>query len=57
MIPRCSDALQRNKSLITHEQKEYQTELTRNYHAIKNKLNPMISSNTATLKRSKHHRR
>ncbi|XP_053393820.1 dedicator of cytokinesis protein 7-like isoform X3 [Mercenaria mercenaria] len=56
-LKKCCDALHRNKSLITHEQKEYQRELERNYHAIKAKLHPWISSNAATLKRTKHHRR
>ncbi|XP_060603802.1 dedicator of cytokinesis protein 7-like isoform X2 [Ruditapes philippinarum] len=55
-LKKCCDALHRNKSLITHEQKEYQRELERNYHVIKGKLLPWIS-NAATLKRTKHHRR
>ncbi|XP_052102074.1 dedicator of cytokinesis protein 7-like [Mytilus californianus] len=51
------DALHKNKNLIKHDQKEYQRELERNYHEIKEKLNPLISSKTTTIKRSKHHRR
>lgn len=53
---RCSDALHRNKSLISSDQKEYQRELERNYHSVREKLLPYISSNLATLK-TKHHRR
>ncbi|CAG2247018.1 DOCK6_7_8 [Mytilus edulis] len=51
------DALHKNKNLIKHDQKEYQRELERNYHEIKEKLNPLISSKATTMKRSKHHRR
>lgn len=51
------DALHKNKSLIKHDQKEYQRELERNYHDIKEKLNQLISSKSATMKRPKHHRR
>ncbi|XP_052274365.1 dedicator of cytokinesis protein 7-like isoform X2 [Dreissena polymorpha] len=56
-LKKCCDALHRNKSLITPEQKEYQRELERNYHSIKAKLAPMISPNSTTLKRTKHHKR
>ncbi|XP_056020103.1 dedicator of cytokinesis protein 7-like isoform X2 [Ostrea edulis] len=55
-LKKCSDALHRNKSLISSDQKEYQRELERNYHSVRDKLLPYISSNLATL-RSKHHRR
>jgi len=44
---RCSDALHRNRTLISADQKEYQHELERNYHRIKEKLHPMISSSVA----------
>ncbi|XP_041359192.1 dedicator of cytokinesis protein 7-like isoform X2 [Gigantopelta aegis] len=54
-LKKCGDALHRNKSLITHEQKEYQRELERNYHTFKEKLLPMISNST-TLRRSRHHK-
>ncbi|CAE1287284.1 DOCK6_7_8 [Acanthosepion pharaonis] len=53
-LKRCWDALLRNKSLITSEQKEYQREMERTYYSIRDKLSPMISSSTATLKRAKH---
>ncbi|KAL3867584.1 hypothetical protein ACJMK2_040468 [Sinanodonta woodiana] len=56
-MKKCYDALHKNKLLITVEQKDYQRELERNYHSIKEKLRPMISSNTTTLKRSRHHKR
>ncbi|XP_005089591.1 dedicator of cytokinesis protein 7 isoform X1 [Aplysia californica] len=53
-IKKCGDALQRNKSLITSEQREYQRELERNYNNFREKISPMIS--TATLRKSKHHK-
>ncbi|XP_052775389.1 dedicator of cytokinesis protein 7-like isoform X2 [Mya arenaria] len=57
-LKKCYDALHRNKTLISTDQKEYQRELERNYHSIKAKLSPMISSESAaTLKRNKHHKR
>jgi len=43
---RCGDTLQRNKSLIGVDQKDYQRELERNYHHIKDQLSPLISSST-----------
>lgn len=52
---RCGDALLKNKSLITPEQKEYQRELERNYHSFREKISPMIS--TALLRKSRHHKR
>lgn len=55
-LKKCSDALHKNKSLISSDQKEYQRELERNYHSVRDKLLPYISSNLATLK-TKHHRR
>lgn len=54
-VCRCGDALHRNKSLITHEQREYQRELERNYHNFREKLQPMIS--TTALRKSRHHKR
>ena len=53
---RCSDALHKNKTLISSDQKEYQRELERNYHSVRDKLLPYISSSLPSLK-SKHHRR
>ncbi|XP_052686723.1 dedicator of cytokinesis protein 7-like isoform X3 [Crassostrea angulata] len=55
-LKKCSDALHKNKFLISSDQKEYQRELERNYHSVRDKLLPYISSNLATLK-TKHHRR
>ncbi|XP_069126839.1 dedicator of cytokinesis protein 7-like isoform X2 [Argopecten irradians] len=55
-LKKCSDSLHRNKTLITSDQREYQRELERNYHALKEKLHPMISSNASTLRRPKHHK-
>ncbi|XP_052826042.1 dedicator of cytokinesis protein 7 isoform X2 [Octopus bimaculoides] len=53
-LKRCLDALQRNKTLITVEQKEYQKEMERTFHNIRDKLYPLICSSTVTLKRAKH---
>uniref|UniRef100_A0A4W5RXC4 Dedicator of cytokinesis 7 n=1 Tax=Hucho hucho TaxID=62062 RepID=A0A4W5RXC4_9TELE len=39
---RCEDALRKNKSLIGPDQKEYQRELERNYHHLKEALQPLI---------------
>uniref|UniRef100_A0A6I8RT89 Dedicator of cytokinesis 7 n=1 Tax=Xenopus tropicalis TaxID=8364 RepID=A0A6I8RT89_XENTR len=40
---RCEDALRKNKSLIGPDQKEYQRELERNYHRLKESLQPLIN--------------
>ncbi len=59
---RCGDALHRNKSLIGPDQKEYQRELERNYHNIRDRMLPLISSSSSaaaaasTARRSKHKR-
>ncbi len=53
---RCDDALQKNKHLITPDQKEYQLELERNFISHREKLQPLISSTMAVTKRSKHRR-
>ncbi|XP_055884538.1 dedicator of cytokinesis protein 7-like isoform X6 [Biomphalaria glabrata] len=53
-LKKCGDALLKNKSLITPEQKEYQRELERNYHSFREKISPMIS--TALLRKSRHHK-
>jgi len=54
---RCGDTLQRNKALIGIDQKDYQRELERNYHQIKDKLSPLISSSMhADSARRKHKR-
>jgi len=39
---RCEDSLRKNKSLIGPDQKEYQRELERNYHRLKEALQPLI---------------
>ncbi|XP_072928200.1 dedicator of cytokinesis protein 8 isoform X1 [Hemitrygon akajei] len=41
-IMRCGDALEKNKHLITSDQKEYQQELKKNYNKLKESLRPMI---------------
>ncbi|KAG7268748.1 hypothetical protein CRUP_034582 [Coryphaenoides rupestris] len=40
---RCEDALRKNKSLIGPDQKEYHRELERNYHRLKESLQPLIN--------------
>uniref|UniRef100_H0V767 Dedicator of cytokinesis 7 n=1 Tax=Cavia porcellus TaxID=10141 RepID=H0V767_CAVPO len=40
---RCEDALRKNKSLIGPDQKEYQRELERNYHRLKEALQPLTN--------------
>ncbi|CAH2310885.1 dedicator of cytokinesis 7 isoform X6 [Pelobates cultripes] len=40
---RCEDALRKNKGLIGPDQKEYQKELERNYHRLKDALQPLIN--------------
>ena len=42
-LRRCEDALRKNKSLIGPDQKEYQRELERNYHRLKEALQPLIN--------------
>lgn len=43
VFSRCEDALRKNKSLIGPDQKEYQRELERNYHRLKEALQPLIN--------------
>lgn len=43
LFSRCEDALRKNKSLIGPDQKEYQRELERNYHRLKEALQPLIN--------------
>ncbi|XP_068092049.1 dedicator of cytokinesis protein 8 isoform X2 [Hyperolius riggenbachi] len=41
-IMRCGEAVEKNKRLITSDQKEYQQELKKNYNRLKENLRPMI---------------
>ncbi|PIO14275.1 hypothetical protein AB205_0018340, partial [Aquarana catesbeiana] len=41
-IMRCGEAVEKNKRLITLDQKEYQQELKKNYNKLKENLRPMI---------------
>ncbi|XP_037228534.1 dedicator of cytokinesis protein 8 [Falco rusticolus] len=41
-IMRCGEAVEKNKRLITADQREYQTELRKNYAKLKENLRPMI---------------
>nr|XP_033780870.1 dedicator of cytokinesis protein 8 isoform X2 [Geotrypetes seraphini] len=41
-IMRCGEAVEKNKRLITTEQREYQQELKKNYNKLKENLRPMI---------------
>ncbi|XP_029441588.1 dedicator of cytokinesis protein 6 isoform X1 [Rhinatrema bivittatum] len=40
---RCEDALRKNKTLIGADQREYHRELERNFHRLKEALNPLIN--------------
>lgn len=39
---RCGEAVEKNKRLITADQREYQLELRKNYSKLKENLRPMI---------------
>ncbi|XP_075064688.1 dedicator of cytokinesis protein 8 isoform X2 [Mixophyes fleayi] len=41
-IMRCGEAVEKNKRLITSDQKEYQQELKKNYNRLKENLRPML---------------
>uniref|UniRef100_A0A8C6W216 Dedicator of cytokinesis 8 n=2 Tax=Nannospalax galili TaxID=1026970 RepID=A0A8C6W216_NANGA len=42
IIPKCGEAVEKNKRLITAEQREYQQELKKNYNKLRESLRPMI---------------
>lgn len=42
LLPRCGEAVEKNKHLITADQREYHQELKRNYMKLKENLRPMI---------------
>lgn len=39
---RCGEAVEKNKRLITADQREYQQELKKNYNKLRENLRPMI---------------
>jgi hypothetical protein len=39
---RCGEAVEKNKHLITLDQKEYQQELKKNYNRLRENLRPML---------------
>lgn len=39
---RCGEAVEKNKHLITSDQKEYQQELKKNYNRLRESLRPML---------------
>uniref|UniRef100_A0AAQ4RZE4 Dedicator of cytokinesis 8 n=1 Tax=Gasterosteus aculeatus aculeatus TaxID=481459 RepID=A0AAQ4RZE4_GASAC len=41
-IMRCGEAVEKNKNLITFDQKEYQQELKKNYNRLRENLRPML---------------
>lgn len=41
-MPRCGEAVEKNRHLITADQREYHQELKRNYMKLKDSLRPMI---------------
>lgn len=49
---RCGDALQKNKHLITADQRAYQRELDRNYHKLNEQLEPMLHNKYGSLRGS-----
>ncbi|KAM4052801.1 dedicator of cytokinesis protein 8 isoform 2-T2 [Anomaloglossus baeobatrachus] len=51
-IMRCGEAVEKNKRLITSEQKEYQQELKKNYNRLKENLRPMIERKIPDLYKS-----
>jgi len=42
LLCRCGEAVNKNKHLITADQREYQQELKKNYGKLKENLRPMI---------------
>jgi hypothetical protein len=44
LLPRCLEALVKNKALIGPDQYEYQREMERNYSELKLKIDPLIQS-------------
>lgn len=42
LLSRCGEAVEKNKHLITADQREYHQELKRNYIKLKENLRPMI---------------
>uniref|UniRef100_A0A8C5LM28 Dedicator of cytokinesis 8 n=1 Tax=Leptobrachium leishanense TaxID=445787 RepID=A0A8C5LM28_9ANUR len=51
-IMRCGDAVERNKSLISTDQREYHQELKKNYSKLKENLRPMIERKIPELYKS-----
>ena len=49
---RCGDALQKNKHLITVDQRAYQKELERNYTKLTEQLEPLLKNKFDTLRGS-----
>ena len=49
---RCSDALQKNKHLITVDQRAYQKELERNYTKLTEQLEPLLKNKFGSLRGS-----
>ena len=49
---RCGDALQKNKHLITVDQRAYQKELERNYSKLTEKLEPLLKNKFGSLRGS-----
>ncbi|XP_057299405.1 dedicator of cytokinesis protein 7-like isoform X1 [Hydractinia symbiolongicarpus] len=51
-VKRCEEALAKNKSLISMDQRAYQKELERNYHQFVEKLEPLLKSKFGQLRGS-----
>ena len=43
LFGRCEDALIKNKKLISHDQKEYQNQLQKNYRMFEDYLSPLFT--------------
>uniref|UniRef100_A0A8C0ZYR3 Dedicator of cytokinesis protein 8 n=1 Tax=Castor canadensis TaxID=51338 RepID=A0A8C0ZYR3_CASCN len=55
-IMRCGEAVEKNKRLITADQREYQQELKKNYNKLKENLRPMIERKIPELYKDSFHR-
>ncbi|XP_031440380.1 dedicator of cytokinesis protein 8 isoform X2 [Clupea harengus] len=53
-IMRCGEAVEKNKHLITPDQKEYQSELKKNYNRLRENLRPMLERKIPELYKPMH---
>lgn len=50
----CGEAVEKNKHLITPDQKEYQSELKKNYNRLRENLRPMLERKIPELYKPMH---